>query len=272
MPSGQPVEIVKVIRRMRDVAQSFLIKGSDGNCYFAKFLGHPRGNRTLINESIAGHLLRCLGVSTPDHTMLRLDARCEGQEQLYFLTDGLPIAAGLHLGLRCPVDPERVAMFDFLPRRLFPRVVNLDELGVLFAFDQWVAHSDSRQTIFAPQRDASKCADQPHEPRFTCWAIDNGKCFGKDWMLKPQTLYACYRDLHAYSHFAFHDSAHHGAHLIESLPESELVTAYQAVPPEWFSRGDDVALNGMFNALQDRRIGLRNCIPEHLRAMESMRS
>jgi hypothetical protein len=39
---GKPVEIVSVTRRMRGSSQSFLVRGSDGHCYVAKFQGNPR--------------------------------------------------------------------------------------------------------------------------------------------------------------------------------------------------------------------------------------
>src|SRR4051794_7661488 len=83
----KPIEIVRVIRRMRGGCQSFLVVGSDGHAYVAKFAGNPQGTRALINESVALYVLRYLGASTPEGVILQLNDRCEGRDQLYFSTN-----------------------------------------------------------------------------------------------------------------------------------------------------------------------------------------
>ena len=274
MPSGKPVDIVSVIKPMRGGSQSFLVKGSDGAYYVAKFTSNPQGDRSLINEYIAGYLLRCLGVSAPDVAILRLGECCEGREKLYFSMESrVRIASGLHLGSRCPVDPSRTAIFDVLPRTLYPRVVNLYDLGLVFAFDQWVANVDSRQTIFTRRRGPKKAgdADPPGQVSLRCWAIDNGMCFGRTWEFPALPVYASCVDLHVYSHFASRESAHEGARLIQGLSEADLVAAQRGAPTEWFAPGDAEELDGLFNTLQDRRNGLGDRMPGHLDALQLLR-
>jgi hypothetical protein len=144
---------------MRGRSESFLVKTNDGY-YVAKFAGNPKGNRSLINECVAGHLLSALGVATPERAILRLGTSCQGREALYFSESHQPIAPGLHFGSKCPVDPNRVAIFDFLPRKLYPQLTNLDDVGVIFAFDRWAAHSGDRQFVFARQIDPKPGTNQ----------------------------------------------------------------------------------------------------------------
>ena len=244
MPLGRPVEIVAVIRRMRGRSQSFLVRGSDGACYVAKFANNPLGNRTLINECIVSDLLTALRVATPDLAILHLGDCCQGREELYFSTNTREsIVSGLHLGSKCPVNPDAVAIFDFLPRALYSRLGNLADLGVVFAFDEWAAHVDNRQFIFA--RLKGSC--------FTAWAIDNGMCFGKDWTLTPNALYASPRCFDIYSYCDLEESARRGTHLIEALPAAELYAAHRKIPRDWFGAGDDIALNTMLETLRKRQ-------------------
>jgi HipA-like protein len=263
----RPVEIARVIRRMCGGSQSFLIRGSDGACYVAKFANNPQGNRTLINECIAGHLLSVLGVKTPDLTILSLGNACVGRDELYFSTSRRePIVSGLHLGSKCPVDPEAVTIFDFLPRTLYSRVGNLDDIGVVFAFDQWVAHIDKRQFIFARQPNSKKLST-PNVAQgvlLTAWAIDNGMCFGKNWTFSEGGSYTFHHPFDIYSYCNLEESAGRGAGLIRSLPNSELYKACQNIPQDWFLAGDEVALKAMLEVLQRRRQGLETSIRFHL--------
>jgi hypothetical protein len=273
---GRPVEIARVIRRMRGGSQSFLIRGSDGACYVAKFTNNPQGNRTLINECIAGHILSTLGVKTPDLTILSLGESCVGREQLYFSTSRRePVISGLHLGSKCPVDPEAVAIFDFLPRTLYSKVGNLDDIGVVFAFDRWVAHVDKRQFIFARQPNSKKCC-KPNVDKgvlLTAWAIDNGMCFGKDWTFAERASYIFHQPFNIYSYCNLEESAGRGADLIQSLPNSELYKACQNIPRDWFLAGDEAALKAMLEVLQRRRQGLEASIRLHVsRVREALAS
>jgi hypothetical protein len=249
---------------MRGISQSFLVRASDGACYVAKFAGNPQGNRTLINECLAAHLLGILGVATPELKILTLDESCAGRKSLFFATEhSEAIAPGLHLGSRYPVDPNAVAIFDFLPRRLYSRVGNLDDAGIVFAFDQWVAHADKRQFIFARQPATSK-SSRTGNRSFVAWAIDHGGCFGQHWTFPPRPLYAYYPFDDMYSHFNLQESAGHGAKLIESIPASELAAARQHIPREWFAAGDHEALDAMLEALFYRQQGFAASVQEYV--------
>src|ERR1039457_1593427 len=276
MPLGRPVEIVAVIRRMRGHSQSFLVRGSDGASYVAKFANNPMGNRTLINECVASNLLTALGVKTPDLAILDLADSCLGREELYLSRDSqVPIVNGLHLGSKCPVNPEVVAIFDFLPRAFYShsRVANLNDIGVVFAFDQWVAHADNRQFIFARRPSSMKMAQlkEGDGSSFEAWAIDNGMCFGADWAFGPTRVTASSGCGDIYSNCNVEESASLGAHLIESLPASELYAAHQKIPRDWFGAGDEIALAAMLATLQKRQQHLA-AICEHRAVARDLRN
>ncbi len=250
----EPAKIVKVIRRMRGGSQPFLVLGSDGWAYVAKFTGNPQGTRTLINECIANHLLSALNVATPDLAVLRLTDLCPGREQLHFCTDRHEaIADGLHLGSKCPVDPDSVAIFDFLPRNIYPRVENLSDIGIVFAFDCWVAHNDTRQFVFTRNIGGERASTSKREGKISlkAWAIDNGTCFGGDWDLTKLMLPTSHSAFDIYSHCNLEESALAGAKLIQELPAAVIQSSYHQIPREWFVDGDEEALAAMLRTLQD---------------------
>jgi hypothetical protein len=256
---------------MRGGSQSFLVRGNNGAFYVAKFAKNPQGNRTLINECLARHLLSALDVATPDLAVLRLTDGCAGREQLYFSTDRRqPIANGLHLGSRCPVDPEAVAIFDLLPRSLYSRLGNLDDVGTVFAFDCWVAHADTRQFIYARKRKGTKTLGPkpPAKAMMTVWAIDNGMCFGKNWTLTELVFPSSYPSFEIYSHCNLEETAVNGAKRIQALPASVIQSSHQHIPRDWFSKGDEEALEAMLEMLQERQANLVGAVHERISANE----
>ena len=271
MQTGEPAKIVEVSQRMRGGSQSFLVRASDGWAYVAKFSGNPQGNRTLINECVASYLLSALNIATPDLKILNLTDSCMGRDELYFSTNRRePIVNGLHLGSKCPVDPDAVAIFDFLPRNMYSRVENIRDAGTVFAFDCWVAHTDTRQFVFARNKSheresASKCGGKIS---LTAWAIDNGMCFGGDWNLTELVLPASHRAVEIYSHCNLEESALAGAKLIQDFPATVIQSSHQQIPRDWFSHGDEEALAAMLRTLQDRRQTLVATVEEQVLAVK----
>ncbi len=267
MLSKTPVKIVSVVRRMRGASQSFLVQGSDGSLYVAKFTNNPQGNRSLINECIASHLLSALGVATPDLAVLQLTDSCLRRDELYFSTDRHePVANGLHLGSRCPVDPNSVAIFDLLPRQLYSHVSNLAQVGTVFAFDWWVAHADRRQFLFARSRkgEHTSALKPASKASLTVWAIDNGRCFGGNWKLTEFVLPTWERSLEVYAHCNLEESALTGAKLVQDLPATVIQSSHQHVPRDWFSARDEEALAVMLGVLQQRQQRSSTAIHEQI--------
>jgi hypothetical protein len=136
---------------MRGGAQAHLLEGEDGGYYVAKFTNNPQHRRILINEWLACVFLRYLQIYVPETALVELTPDfIESNPELYFSIGPRrePVKPGLHFGSRMAVDPNRVAVFDFLPDKLLGKVENrIDFLGML-VFDKWVGNADSRQAVF----------------------------------------------------------------------------------------------------------------------------
>jgi len=254
--STEPIQILRVIRPMRGHSRSFFVLAADGHYYVCKFQRNPQGNRSLINECIAGHLLSALGVSTPRQALLQLHPTRKGGE---LLSDALhhQVASDLHWGSQCPVNPDATAIFDFLPCKLHSRITNAADLGVVFAFDRWVSTIDSRQFVFVRESNGLDSAQSKSAHQYTAWAIDHGSCFGgTDWALasfhQPSTGH---RPPNLYPLCKLEDAIR-GANLIESLSPFEIEAACQGIPRDWFAHGEEEALQVLLQALQTRQRNL----------------
>jgi hypothetical protein len=258
------VKIMRLIRRMRGGSQAHLVQGNDGNFYVAKFLGNPQGNRTLINEWIACRLLRDMGISTPRLRILELPSALQPHSDLYFLVGSKRIAPQgvLHLGSQCPVDPEKTAIFDFLPDTILPKVVNLSEFATKFVFDQWVSQSDRVQTIFVRDRKVTTGI------ALRVYFVDHGRVFyGSEWQLREQPLCGLAFQPKVYSYLDLGVLVEKALYQVESIHETTLLTAAEGVPSSWFAAGDREGLDTLLVKLGRRQINLRAVIARQLPAL-----
>lgn len=255
--------VQSIERRMRGGAQSLLVRDQAGNAYVAKCVGNPQGTRTLVNEWIVSRLLKRLRVSTPAVHALSIQRGIPGDHLLEFEMGNrkVPIAPGVHLGSACPVDPERKAIFDFLPRRLLHRVVNLPDLLLSFAFDKWVHQTDSRQAIFIRERSAS------HEVKFRTYLIDHGLSFGGSrWEICDGPLAGLHSDRSIYNDPTFEFECNAAVERIQQLPE-EAFSIEQEIPPEWLEDGDSNDLIRLLEILCERRSNLHAIVGRALQQL-----
>jgi hypothetical protein len=266
---GQRVEIYRVIRRMRGPSQAWLVLGADGAHYVAKFTGNPSGNGGLIRQIIAGHILSQLGVATPDLKILELTSWCEGRDLLFFEGNGRKaIRNGLHLGSKCPVNPDQVPIWDFLPTTLYSRVENLNHFAITFALDCWSGRTESRQFVFAPASDKAHTTGAGQARAFRAWAIDD-KCFGTGSMLGMRAYRTT--DLRALCTLLdFEESARRGAQLIRDLPWSEVTAAWQDIPPDWCGKDKISHLHRALEEVEERRQALGRQVEERLALLLSI--
>jgi hypothetical protein len=237
------LEIEAILRPMRGPSRSWLVRASDGWLYVAKFHGNPMGNRSLIAQHIAEQILATLGVSTPGTAILRVSRTCEGLGKLRINHALNYVLDGLHFGSRLPVDPHETAIWDFLPRKLYPLVTNLSQIGVVFAFDTWTRHIGERQFLFTREPAAA----------FRLWAIDH-KCLGPDWLALPQVQDHRYSVDFISRNSDSQSAAVLGSNLIGDLPLSCLEAAFQSVPQEWFAPpNEQIVLWNVIRSLHERQ-------------------
>jgi len=241
-----------------------MVEADDGHFYVAKFLGNPQGNRTLVNEWIVYRLLVMLGVSTPDLRVLVLPSPLQVTTGLSFLVGNrrIPPEGNLHLGSQCPVDPERTAIFDFLPRRMLTKIVNLDQFATMFVFDRWVSLADRRQAVFV--RDFS----QGHKFGFRAYFIDHGMSFsGKQWELLDTPAHGLVWEREIYSLIDLRLILEAVVSRIEGITKEIIFAAAQDIPATWLGPGDQECLRSLFGNLHQRQSKLRYVVARHLEVL-----
>jgi hypothetical protein len=257
IPHLPMVAIRQFIRRMRGGSQAQLVEGSDGRFYIAKFFGNPQGNRTLLNEVLASQILEALYVETPSLCRLNLTEAPGFEEHLYFAVDGkhVPIRAGEHLGSLCPVDPNKVAIFDFLPVRMFDRIANPQDFARMFVIDRWLNNLDHRQAIFF--RDGGVT--------FKACFIDHGRCFGgQDWLFSDVAPLALPTLQQIFEHLDITALTKDAIERIEAIEANSLAKLTDRVPREWMSATDREAIVYLLGALDKRRSQLKRLVTTHL--------
>jgi hypothetical protein len=259
------MSIHSVERRLRGGTQAVLVRDCSGAAYVAKFVGNPQGTRTLLNEWVVSRLLRYLQVSTPEVAPLRLTRGIPGDDLLCFQVGNrtVPVEEGIHFGSRCPVDPHNKAIYDFLPRTLLSKVLNLPDLLMAFVFDKWVAQCDSRQAIFIRERLSGQT------PRFRAYLIDNGLSFGGSrWEFSDVPIAGLFHDRSIYQHPDFRAISHVNVERIQEVPEEILFSIQQGVPEEWLQPQDRQGMSRLLETLAKRRTTLHDTIERTLLQLE----
>jgi hypothetical protein len=259
-----PVKISRIIRRLSGGSQAQLVQGGDGHFYATKLAGNPQGNRTLINEWVAYRLLSRLDVTTPPLRILELPSSLPPHDDLNFVVGNGRVAPEgvLHLGSQCPVNPEKTAIFDFMPDRLLSNVHNLAEFATMYVFDQWLGQGDLRQAIFV--RDKSVAAG----PNLKAYFIDHGQAFnGAHWELREMPLRGIAFQSCVYSMLDMNTLVEKAIGQIERLEEQTLFAAMEGVPSRWFAPWDREYLHALLVKLQRRQANLRPIMQRHLPAL-----
>lgn len=243
---------------MRGGSQSYLIQGYDDRFYVAKFTGNPQGNRTLINEWIATHLLSSFDVSIPRLVLLDYDSSLLGATFFTFGNREVAVESGLHLGSLCPVSPERQAIFDFLPKKLLEKTINLEDFARMLVLDTFLHQVDRRQAIFVRARSGGGLA-------FRAFFIDHGMVFGGSaWDLNAPTKEYFYFDRLVYSQLQMDSICGRMISEIEALRENEIYKAVAELPPSWFSFQEYEALDCLVASLHTRKSRLRELVNQQL--------
>jgi hypothetical protein len=246
---------------MRGGSQAHLVEAEDGCFFVAKFAGNPQGNRTLINEWITGQLMNQIGICTPAIRVLQLSERLYRGGGLFFQKGDkrIPVTETLHLGSECPVNPENTAIFDFLPAKLLPQVVNLPDFAKAFVLDKWLYQTDRRQAIFVrDQKPASV-------PGFRAYLIDHGMSFaGSQWELADAPMFGLCIQREIYSIVQVQNFYEEALSRIETITADALYAASEGVPSAWLSPGDYECLADLFVRLQRRKTDLRLLVSRHL--------
>jgi len=270
-----PVSARHLIRKMRGGAQSHLIAGEDGERYVVKFTNNPQHRRILINEWLANSFLRYLQIHVPQTALIQVSQAFLAENPDAYFSLGSRrerIAPGVHFGSRLSVDPDKIAVFDFLPEKLLEKVENrVDFLGTL-VFDKWVGNADSRQAVFFRARAKSWTplkGDAPARVGFFAQMIDHGFAFnGPHWQFIDTPLNGLYFRTSVYQEVTSLDSFQPWLDMVANFPIEVIDGAWKEIPREWLDQDED-ELEKLLERLLKRRRQVPQLIQEIRRTRAS---
>lgn len=270
-----PLHARQFVRKMRGGAQAHLLEAEDGRWYVVKFRNNPQGVRILVNEMIASHLLRYLGIATPETAVVSITREfLESNPEVYLQLGSTrrAVEPGWHFGSCYPGDPARLAVYDLLPDTLVAQVANRSHfLGVLVA-DKWMGNVDARQSVFFRAQVGEGTAGIVAPSRKVAfWAqmIDHGYAFGgPEWSFQDGPLHGLaprpvvYQEVRGWKNFE------PWLERVAALPAVLLDEARRRIPESWLD-GDGSELDRLLEKLFQRKRRVADRIAECRQARPS---
>ena len=267
-----PVNAIRLIRKMRGGAQAHLLEADDGHFYVVKFRENPQHRRVLINESIASTFLEYLQIAAPPTSVIHLSPEFLSANPEVYMALGNrqhPPAPGWHFGSRYPGDPNRNAVYDFVPDTLLDRIENRNEFAAILAFDKWTGNADARQSIFVRARLREYVPTfQGHALRigFLALMVDHGYIFnGPHWSFADAPLAGLYFRPHVYKDIRGWDDFQPWLDRLVNFPEEVVDDALARLPKQWLN-GDNTDLHNLLEKLMARRRRIPDLIADSRRS------
>lgn len=254
------ISAVQHLRPLRGGAQSHLLRASDGACYVTKFQNNPQHIRVLANEMLATKLGLALGLPMPRVEVIDVSAwLVEHTEDLRISLGGdkVPCQSGKQLG-SLYVGCESPGMtYDYLPRELLERVLNIADFPRVLVLDKWTCNSDGRQAIFWKP---------PRRRRYSATFIDQGYCFNAgEWTFPDSPLRGAYANNCVYERVMGWEAFEPALSRAEEMDAHTIWRYAAGIPEEWYE-GDRDGLDRLVEALHNRRGAIRKLITEFRRS------
>jgi hypothetical protein len=266
-----PVHATRLSRRMRGGAQAHLLACEDGRYYVTKFLNNPQHRRILANEWAASLLLRHLGVAAPEPRIIEVGAGfLQAEPGLHFQLGSrrVPVQPGLQFGSMFPGDPDRDAVYDFLPDALLPSVANLNHFAGALVFDKWAANSDARQAIFFRRRLREYLGESAHPTQkgFIAQMVDHGYAFdGPNWDFPDSPIQGLYFRPLVYHHLRSLEDFEPWLSRARHCPEDVFDQILRSTPPAWIE-GEEKEWEELLEKLFARRKRIEDLLKITIRA------
>jgi len=249
------------LRPLRGGAQSYLLRASDGFCYVTKFQNNPQHIRVLANEMLATNLGLALGLPMSRVEVIEVsDSLIEQTEDLRISLGGakIPCRSGRQLGSLYVGCESPGMIFDYLPRELLQRVVNVGDFARVLVLDKWTCNSDGRQAVF--------CRKTPRSQRHTATFIDQGYCFNAgEWTFPDSPLRGAYANNCVYEGVMGWQVFEPALSRAEEMDANTIWRCAADIPEEWYE-GDRVGLERLVETLGCRRPTIRKLIGEFRRS------
>ena len=254
---------------MRGGAQAHLLEADDGHWYVVKFHNNPQHRRVLANELISSGLLEYLKIAAPRTALIQVTPAFLAANSDVHLTLGakrVAAAPGWHFGSRFPGDPDRTAVYDFLPDSLLAQVANLEDFRAILVFDKWTANADGRQCVF--HRAMVRRTGFAGRPAFVARMIDHGFAFnGPNWDFPESPIQGLYCRRQVYESVRSLDDFQPWLDQVIHFPEEVIDQAWKRIPPGWVD-GEEDDLDRLLERLYDRR----KRVPDLLAACRTART
>lgn len=266
-----PVQATRLSRRMRGGAQAHLLACEDGRFYVTKFLNNPQHRRILANEWAATVLLRHLGVAAPEARVVHVNPEfLSAEPEVHFQLGSrrMPVRPGLHFGSMFPGDPDRDAVYDFLPDALLPSVANLRHFAGALVFDKWAANSDARQAIFFRRRLRDFLEESPHpnQKGFIAQMIDHGYVFdGPHWEFPDSPIQGLYFRPLVYHNLRSFEDFEPWLSRARHCPEAVFDDIVRTTPQVWIE-GEEKEWEQLLEKLFERRRRIEDLLSATIRA------
>ncbi|HWO27899.1 MAG TPA: HipA family kinase [Candidatus Acidoferrum sp.] len=251
------ISAIQHLRPLRGGAQSHLLRASDGACYVTKFQNNPQHIRVLANEMLATKLGIALGLPMPRVEVIEVsDWLIDHTEDLRIDLGGvkIPCRGGKQLGSLYVGSESPGMIFDYLPRELLQRVVNVGDFARVLVLDKWTCNSDGRQAIFSRKTLRS----HRHQATF----IDQGYCFNaSEWSFPDCPLRGVYANNCVYEGVTGWGAFEPALTRAEEMDLDTICRCAAEIPEEWYE-GDRDGLHRLVEALHYRRGAIRKLITE----------
>ena len=259
------ISAVRHLRPLRRGAQSHLLRASDGCCYVTKFQNNPQHVRVLANEMLATNLGLALGLPMPRVEVIEVsDWFIEHTEDLRINLGGskIPCRSGRQLGSLYVGSESPGMTFDYLPRELLQRVVNIGDFARSLVLDKWTCNSDGRQAIFCRKTLRS----QRHHATF----IDQGYCFNAgEWTFQHYPLRGVYANSCVYEGVTGWGAFEPALTRAEEMDADTIWRCATEIPEDWYE-GDRDGLHRLVETLHHRRGAIRKLIIEFRRSSRNL--
>ena len=254
------ISAVQHLRPLRGGAQSHLLRASDGACYVTKFQNNPQHIRVLANEMLATNLGLALGLPMPRVEVIEVpDSLIEQTEDLRIDLGGvkIPCRSGRQLGSLYVGRKSPGLTFDYLPRELLQKAVNIGDFARALVLDKWTCNSDGRQAIFWKP---------PRRLRYTATFIDQGYCFNAgEWSFPDCPLRGVYANNCVYEGVTGWEVFEPALSRAEEMDADTIWRCAAEIPEEWYEE-DREGLNRLVETLHRRRRVVRKLIGEFRRS------
>ena len=165
-------------------------------------------------------------------------------------------------------DPDRDAVYDFLPDSLLPSVANLDHFAGALVFDKWAANSDARQAIFfrGRLREYLDESAHPNQKGFVAQMVDHGYAFdGPHWDFADSPLQGLYFRPLVYRHVRSLEDFEPWLSRARHCPEAVFDEILRTTPRAWVE-GEESAWEQLLEKLYRRRNRIEDLLTGTIRA------